>query len=161
MSWPNAITVERLDGGPRLVIENARELAFEFFTRDASSVGANSFDAYSGTGDPDRVTVADINAINKTMRARSRLSDWTAFTSMRKPFPFVAELDQKAQLFAIGQRRWIEEYWPERLAGAIENLLGKYRSMSRVTKVLHAKRPGLFPVWSISLAVATGTRRPS
>jgi Family of unknown function (DUF6308) len=140
------IVIERMDGGPRLVIEHADQLAVDFFTRDPSSVGPYAFDAYVGTGDPERITTADIVAINTTMRARSPHEPWAEFVNAKNADRFLVDMDVRASLFRIGETRWHREYWPERLSGAIEGLIGPHRNLSVVTKVLHAKRPRLFPV---------------
>ena len=65
------LVVRRLDGGPRLVIEDPYELALDFFSKDPSSVGREAYDAWVGKTDPVRLVADDIYAINRTMRARS------------------------------------------------------------------------------------------
>jgi hypothetical protein len=79
---PDETTVKvwRLDAGPVLVIEHAELLAQDFFTTDESSVGDSAYDQQVGKGDPDRITVQDVVAINTTMRARSPHTAWEVLT---------------------------------------------------------------------------------
>lgn len=139
------IAIERMDGGPALVIEDATQLAWDFFTRDASSVGRYAFDARVGRTDPDRIVTADLVAINTTMRARSPHTAWAAFLDTPEPLSWLARLGTRTRLFAIEDDDW-QARWGAALGDAITTLIGPYRNLSVATKVLHAKRPALFPV---------------
>jgi hypothetical protein len=61
--------IERLDD-ERLVLDGLGS-ARAFFLSDPSSIGAGSYDSLAGRGEARRITTGDIQAINRTMRARS------------------------------------------------------------------------------------------
>jgi hypothetical protein len=140
------IVIERLDGGPRLVIEEPAALAFYFFSTDASSVGADAYDSRAGKGEPNRITSDDIRAINQTMRARSPHSAWEALTGAVEELPWLAAIDPTWDLIATDDETWKAVGGADLLAAAIQASVGPYRRLSVATKVLHLKRPRLFPV---------------
>jgi hypothetical protein len=140
------VTIKRLDHGPRLVIEDPAGLAFDFFNRDASSVGPNAYDAYAGRGDPDRISAADLRAINQTMRARARHSAWEAEFSAVEPLPWLTAISHDWDLLATDEDIWARADATTVCAMAIERATGPYRGTSVATKVLHLKRPRIFPV---------------
>jgi hypothetical protein len=138
------VLVRRLDNGPDLVIESAELLAYDFFTTDESAVGDKAYDAQVGKSDPDRITVDDVVAINRTMRARSPHTAWEALTAAPEPLPWLASIPTDVGLFRENDARWPE--LRPLLAAALEQAVGPYRNLSVATKVLHLKRPHLFPV---------------
>jgi len=153
------VSVERMDGGPRLVIEQAQSLAYDFFTRDASAVGDKAYDAQVGLTDPNRVTVADVVAINTTMRARSPHTAWELLTAAPEPLSWLVAIPPDASLFRMGDDEW-QALRPV-LAQALAAAIGPYRNLSVATKVLHLKRPWLFPVLdSLVLQQLGGLGRP-
>lgn len=141
-----SIIVSRMDTGPRLVIDEPLELARDFFTLDASSRGPNSFDARAGQGDPDRITEADVRAINTTMRARARHSAWEAEYAAVEPLPWLSAIGQDWDLIAFDNDVWKASDCTRIAAAAIKASTGKYRGIGVSTKVLHLKRPRIFPV---------------
>ncbi len=154
------LVVERLDGGPRLVVERADRLAAWYFGRDAASVGAFAFDDYAGTGDPDRIVDDDITAINRTMRARSPHAVWAEFAEARDPLPWLRALPRDLSLFDIDAESWASA-WADRVAAPVDALMGPRRNLAVVTKVLHAKRPRLYPVLdSLVVQLVGGSGRP-
>jgi len=142
-----SVVVPRLDGGPRLVIEDAQGLAFDFFTKDASSSGTDPYDAWTGRTDPDRITTDDLYAINRTMRARSPHTAWSVFTGPTDPpLPWLTALDPHVGLFDLDDPEWERGGYDALLADAFAAIIGPYRNLAVATKVLHLKRPRLFPV---------------
>lgn len=140
------VVIERMDRGPRLVIEEPARLAFEFFSTDASSVGRDAYDQRAGKGEPNRITTADIRAINQTMRARSPHSAWQALTTAVDELPWLSAIDPDWDLIGTDDEEWSRAGANQLLAAAIEAAVGPYRRLSVATKVLHLKRPRLFPV---------------
>jgi hypothetical protein len=140
------IVIARMDRGPRLVIEEPERLAFEFFSTDASSVGPDAYDQRAGKGEPNRITTADIRAINQTMRARSPHSAWEALTTAVDELPWLSAIDPDWDLIGTDDDDWDRAGATQLLAAAIEAAVGPYRRLSVATKVLHLKRPRLFPV---------------
>jgi hypothetical protein len=133
-----------MDGGPNLVIQQAELLAYDFFTLDDSSIGANAYDQQVGKGDPERITTADIVAINTTMRARSPHSAWEVLTTGPDPLPWLAAIPTDATLFDASDGQWTT--LRPALEAALAAAVAPYRNLSVATKVLHLKRPQLFPV---------------
>ena len=140
------IVVVRLDGGPRLVIEDAAGLARDFFSKDASSAGPKAFDARAGKGDPDRIIADDVRAINETMRARARHSAWEAEFAAVEPLPWLQAISLEWDLIATDDATWTASNATAVCAAAVEATTGAYRGPSVATKVLHLKRPRIFPV---------------
>jgi hypothetical protein len=46
------VVIERMDGGPTLVVENADAFAYAFFATDPSSIGVSGFDNLAGRASP-------------------------------------------------------------------------------------------------------------
>jgi hypothetical protein len=144
------IEIRRITSGPPLVIEDAEGLALDFFRTDASSK-PGGYDDQAGhgardlVGARDRITDSDIVAINTTMRARSPHSVWATLTSGLEPLGWLSALDPAWDLVELD-----EETWQARARPAVENALvaatGPGRGISVGTKVLHLKRPRMFPV---------------
>jgi hypothetical protein len=155
------VVVERLDGGPRLVIEQPTDLALDFFSKDASSVGPKAYDARAGQGDPNRITPDDLRAINATMRARARHSVWEKEFAAVEPLPWLAAINQDWDLIATDEGTWRAQDCTRIIADAIAATTGKYRGQSVATKVLHLKRPRIFPVLdSLVLEQVGATSQP-
>jgi len=152
------VVVRRLDGGPRLVIEDPYEIALDFFSKDASSVGSDAYDAWVERTDAVRIVTDDIYAINRTMRARSPHTAWAAFVGTTEPLTWLAALDPAWDLFELTLDEWAELGAGAKVAAALAALTGPYRNLSVVTKVLHAKRPRLFPVLDALVAEQVGWR---
>lgn len=140
------VVIDRLDDGPQLVIEDAEGLALDFFSKDASSVGPKAFDARAGQGDPDRITADDVRAINETMRARARHSAWEAEFAAVEPLPWLAAISLSWDLIATDSEAWDTTNATAICAEAVAKATGPYRGPSVATKVLHLKRPRIFPV---------------
>jgi hypothetical protein len=51
-----AVFIDWMDRGPRLVIEQPTALALDSFSQDASSVGVDAYDARAGRGERDHIT---------------------------------------------------------------------------------------------------------
>lgn len=139
-----SVEVDRLDGGPRLIIEKAQLLAYDFFRLDDSSVGAKAYDQQVGKSDPNRITTTDVVAINTTMRARSPHTAWESLTAAIEPLPWLAAIPTKASLFRMSGAEW--QTLRPLLEDALAASIGPYRNLSVASKVLHLKRPSLFPV---------------
>jgi hypothetical protein len=140
---PRIVSIARMARGPALVIEDAARLARDFFTLDASSL-PGGYDDLAGRGEPDRITSADIVAINTTMRARSPHRAWADLTDHRGLLPWLSALDSEWDLIAPDEATWSRAQPAN--ATALTATVARGRGLSVATKVLHLKRPGLFPV---------------
>src|SRR5437879_1077802 len=76
-----SVVITRLDGG-RLVI-HAEGLATHFFAVDPSSVGIGAYDSLAGKTARDRIERRDVEALNRTMRARSPHAAWESLIDSR------------------------------------------------------------------------------
>jgi hypothetical protein len=126
------------------VIEDAGQLALDFFRTDSSSA-PGGYDDQAGHGERDRVTKADIIAINTTMRARSPHTVWDALISGTASQGWLARLDLDWDLIELDDETW-RARGCEAIEEAIKATVGHGRGLSVATKVLHLKRPKLFPV---------------
>lgn len=138
------IEIHRMREGPTLVIDAAEELAFDFFVNDPSSK-AGGYDDLAGAGDPDHITTDDIVAINRTMRARSPHAVWEAVTAAEATMGWLVAIDQSWDLVALEEETWETKARPA-IQSALEIMVATGRGLSVATKLLHLKRPRMFPV---------------
>ena len=149
------VLVRRLDGGPSLIVEDASSLAYAFFSRDPSSIGPNSYDERAGHGNPFQITTDDIRAINQTMRARSPHTAWEVLTSAGR-LAWLAALDPSWDLVELPDRDWEQLGCTALVEAALAAAIAPYRNLAVATKVLHLKRPSLFPVLDLFVVQQLG-----
>lgn len=142
---PASIVVERMDGGPPLVLDGAQWLAETFFRFDASATGARSYDATTLTTDRDRFEDVDVTALNATMAARTGHAWWTGLFT-QGPSPILARLGKEWDLLEATPEQWEREAMARNVADAIATMRGPHRQLAVITKMLHLKRPALVPV---------------
>lgn len=146
----------RLDGDS-LVIEGAA-LAKAFFAQDASSVGSGSYDSLAGRTSVHTIETSDIEALNRTMRARTAHSRWAPITGVH--LPWLEEIDPSLDLIEADDAQW-ELADGERLVGAaLLAVVGQGRGVAVATKMLHLKRPRLFPILDRFVVEMLGGRIP-
>ena len=154
----SSIVIRRLDGGPSLIVQDASELAYAFFSRDPSSVGLKAYDQRAGHGDPDRITIDDVRAINQTMRARSPHAAWEGLTSAG-PLPWLAALDPSWDLVELPGRQWERFQCTALLEAAFAAAIAPRRNLAVATKLLHLKQPALFPILDAFVVESIGGLR--
>lgn len=138
------IRIRRITTGPALVVEDAEQLALDFFRSDPSS-RPGGYDDLAGRGDPNHVTNADIVAINTTMRARSPHVVWEAVTVSPLSQAWLAALDPAWDLVALDDDLWLARARPA-MQSALAAAIAPGRGLSVATKLLHLKRPRMCPV---------------
>jgi hypothetical protein len=138
------IRLRRIGSGPALVVEEAEALVAHFLDTDASAK-PGGYDDLAGHGERDRVTRSDVVAINTTMRARSPHSAWDSLISDTRPLPWLAGLDPAWDLVTTPEELWQAAVRPK-VEAALDAAAGPGRGISVGTKVLHLKRPSMFPV---------------
>lgn len=137
------LRVERLDGGPPLVIEEPTRLALDYFRADL--VAATGYDAMAGQGDPNRITDEVILAINR-FGARSPRAAWADLIAAGE-LTWLARIDVTWDLIELSDRDWDRFGCSEAILAALGATMGvPYRAQAVATKVLHLKRPRLFPI---------------
>lgn len=151
------LRIERLDGG--LLVLDGWGLAARFFALDPSSVGVGSYDSLAGLGVRDRITDADITAINRTMRARSAKKWWQPIVN--QPLAWLAALPEDLDLIETDHAAWSAAGGQDLVAGALAAGCGRGRGVSVTTKVLHLKRPLLIPVLDGLVVDQFGTSLPT
>jgi uncharacterized protein DUF6308 len=138
------IEIRRMAPGPSLLIHGAEFLALDFFHHDPSAA-PGGFDELAGKGESDRVTREDVVAINRTMRARSPQQAWQVLTDSVGAHDWLRAIDPDWDLLGVDDAAWSAEVRPA-IALALKEVIAPYRGLSVATKVLHLKRPRLFPV---------------
>jgi hypothetical protein len=135
---------------PPLVIEGAQWLAETFFRRDPSSVGPNSYDAWiaetqrEGTR-RNQGTDADVTAVNRTMATRTSHVAWAPIVDAGA-WPWLESIDASWDLFETDDAAWLEAGVSDRLRAAFGAIRRPGLHLAVITKVLHIKRPRMFPV---------------
>jgi hypothetical protein len=136
------LNVTRVDDG-ELILDGAG-LADQFFRLDPSSVGVGAYDSLAGHGNADRIETIDIEALNRTMRARSSHASWVELTS--SPLPWLSAIPEDLDLIETDGQLWVTSRADRLVGAAIRSTVGPGRGVSVATKMLHLKRPRLFPV---------------
>lgn len=126
----DTVVVRRMTSGPVLVIEGAAAAAEAFFTLDASTVGPDSYDAWAGRTDPNRITTADVSAMNRTMRARSPHTAWAAYTGATEDLAPLAAIGRDWSLLEMEPDEWADRQVADRLEALMLAVKGPYRNLA-------------------------------
>jgi Family of unknown function (DUF6308) len=151
------IHVERLDG--ELLILDGLALARGFFAGDPSSVGEAAFDSVAGLGNSERIELTDVMAMNRTMRARSPHTAWSAIIDAKAPW--LSSVPAELDLLETTDTSWHAAKGDELIAAALAATIGPGRGMAVATKLLHLKRPRLFPMLDRLVAEMLGAGLPN
>jgi hypothetical protein len=152
-SAPREITVQRLGGLPRLVIEDAAEMARYFFEHDASA-RPGGYDDWVARNDRDRFERHDVEIINGPMRARSPYEAWEPLFG-RSP-EWLTTLGAAWDLVDDSPEKWATNECARLLTRAIDATSVKRVGRAMATKVLHMKRPRLVPILDSLVVEAVG-----
>ena len=139
-----SVSIRRIGPGPAVVIEPAEELVAHFL-RDDPSAQPGGYDDLAGRGERDRIALSEVIAINQTMRARSPHKVWTGIVDTDGPLPWLAALDPAWDLVTAPAALW-ESAIRAPVTAALSAATAPGRAVSVGTKVLHLKRPAMFPV---------------
>ena len=144
------LRLERRDGG-LLVIEGAA-LACAFFDLP----GVKSFEELAGTSRRDAITAGDIEILNRLMGGRSPHQVWEPLVG--KPRRWLRQIDPQLDLIEAPERTWREVRGDDLVRQAVAGCIGPGRNIAVATKVLHLKRPRLFPMLDRLLVELLGPR---
>lgn len=136
------LDIARLDGETLRVA--GLQLARAFFTTDPSSIASGSFDELAGRGVTDRIEIDDVRALNRTMRARSSHETWAPV--LDRPLPWLEGISLDLDLIEAEEDDWTKANADQLVREALMGTIGRGRGASVATKMLHLKRPRLFPV---------------
>lgn len=137
----HTLHVEREDG-ERLVLDGLALV--RGFMRADPSAQPGGYDARAGIGDPSRITSADITTVNQTMRARSGHKYWAQL--YEDPQQWLASIPAGLDLIETGDEDWTAAGGDDLVSNAIARCVRPGIGLAGATKVLHLKRPRLFPV---------------
>jgi Domain of unknown function (DUF6946)/Family of unknown function (DUF6308) len=151
-----AIGIERLDGG-RLELDGWG-LASLFFTTDPSSVGIGAYDALCGRTASNMIEVSDVEALNRTMRARTAHRRWAPL--LNQQLRWLGAIDPTLDLIETPDRGWVAADAERLVLEALRSTVDKGRGVSVATKMLHLKRPRLFPILDRLVAELLGAALP-
>ena len=150
------IVIERFDGG--LLELDGWGLASTFFAIDPSSVGMGSYDSLCGRTRRDQIKIADVEALNRTMRARTAHDRWAPLIDT--PLLWLQALDPAIDLLETADDSWAQANAEHSVLAALAAVVGPGRGVSVATKMLHLKRPRLFPILDRLVVEMLAARSP-
>lgn len=98
----------------------------------------------AGLGNNARIELDDVITMNRTMRARSPHMVWTAV--IEAGAPWLASVPEDFDLLELDDEAWQAARGDDLVSAALAAMIGPGRGMAVATKLLHLKRPQLFPV---------------
>jgi hypothetical protein len=90
------------------------------------------------------IEIADIEALNRTMRARSAHERWASVTNAS--LPWLEQIDPGIDLLETKEPLWTDSGAERSVLAALSAVVGQGRGVSVATKMLHLKRPRPFPI---------------
>ena len=147
----------RRENGEDLLLDGLA-LARAFFIADPSAQ-PGGYDSLAGLGDPDRVVLEDIVAMNTTMRARSKHSLWEPVLASDQRW--LRAIPTDLDLVEAEDREWAAISGDALLADAIRACVHPGIGLAGATKLLHLKRPRLIPILDQLVAEMMGVSLPA
>ena len=149
------LRIEREDG--ELVVMDGLDLVRGFIAGDPSAQ-PGGYDSLAGKGDPDRITVEDVIAVNTTMRARSVHASWQPVFDDDQTW--LSDIPVKLDIIDADDQMWEAARGAELVSAATAFCIRPYIALARATKVLHLKRPHVFPVLDRLVVEVMGVNLP-
>jgi len=138
---PYTLRIVREDG-ESLVLDGL-ELVLGFVAGDPSAQ-PGGYDALAGTGAVDRITLDDVETVNQTMRARSKHAHWQPIIAADQAW--LQAIPPDLDIIEANDQAWDSAHGSELVSAAITACVRPHIALARSTKVLHFKRPRIFPV---------------
>jgi hypothetical protein len=148
--------VQREDG-EALVLEGLA-LARAFFIADPSAK-LGGYDSLAGLGNPDRVVVEDVIAMNTTMGSRSKHSLWDPVLAGDQSW--LREISPDLDMVDADEHEWAAANGDALLTAAIGACIHPGIGLAGATKMLHLKRPRLMPILDQFVAEMMGVSLPN
>jgi hypothetical protein len=148
--------VQREDGEELML--DGLALARAFFIADPSA-RLGGYDSLAGLGNPNRVVVEDVIAMNTTMRSRSKHSLWDSVLASDQRW--LREIPADLDLVEADQDEWRATNGDAALAAAIGACVHPGIGLAGATKLLHLKRPRLVPILDQLVAEMMGVTLPA
>lgn len=142
------------DGQGGLLVLDGAGLARQFF-----ELANSTFDDLVGRTSPNRISRTDIDLLNQVMGTRSPVAHWERFFG--RSLGSLQRLDPRLDLIRASERHWREAACEAHLRDAIAAISGPGRGPATVTKLLHLKRPRLFPIVDRLTREMLGAPRPA
>jgi hypothetical protein len=153
---PYTLRVEREDG--ELVVIEGLEVVQGFLARDLSAK-PGGFNDLAGTGDRARISVDDVRTVNKTMRSRSKYAYWQPVFDDAQTW--LEEIPDDLDIIEANDDEWNAANGSALVSKAIESCIRPHIALARSTKVLHLKRPYMFPVLDELIVEMMGVSLPT
>jgi hypothetical protein len=129
-----------------------------FFVADPSAK-LGGYDSLAGVGNPNRVVVEDVIAMNTTMRSRSKRSLWDPVLASRQRW--LREIPPGLDLIEADEDEWTAADGDAVVAAALGVCIHPGIGLAGATKLLHLKRPRLMPVLDQLVAEMIGVTLPA
>jgi Family of unknown function (DUF6308) len=149
------LRVEREDG--ELLVIAGLDLVRAFVAGDPTAK-PGGYDALAGKGDRDQITLDDVKAVNQTMRARAKHAHWQPIVDGDQSWLSAIEAD--LDIIAADDALWEEKRGDELVSAAVASCIRPHIALARATKVLHFKRPLVFPVLDELVVQVVGVNLP-
>jgi hypothetical protein len=133
-------------------------LARAFF-RAETGPAIPGYDPVAGLGDPARVVLDDIVAMNSTMRSRSKHSLWDDVLAGDQQW--LRDIPPDLEMVAADDAHWAALDGDALVATAIDACIRPGIGLAGATKLLHLKRPRVMPILDQLVAEMMGVTLPS
>jgi len=147
----------RREDGEELVLDGLA-LARAFFLTDPSAK-LGGYDSLAGLGNPNRIVVEDVIAMNTTMRSRSKHSLWDPV--LESDQRWLRAIPPTLDLVEADEDEWARANGDALLAAAIGACIHPGIGLAGATKMLHLKRPRLIPILDQLVAEMIGVVLPA
>jgi len=147
------ITIHRLDDKGAVRISDAAAMVHRFVELDP----ARDYDRWGERSPPDRIVAGDVSALNRFMRARTAHTHWEHLINDPAP-AWLAAVPSAWDAATITEDVWRQRDGEARVYEAFAAMIGPYRNLAVVSKVLHLKRPRLIPILDALVVEQIGGR---
>jgi hypothetical protein len=144
------LRVRRRDGGT--IVIAAGGLTRAFFGAPI----VDRFEEVAGTTARDAITPRDLEYLNSLMGARSPHALWQPVLG---PQRWLRRIDPELDLIGTSERTWRARNGDELVRDALDACIAPGRKAAAATKLLHLKRPRLFPMLDRFVIELMGPRR--